>query len=172
MARPQAFGHDGRGPWHDGAVLTRTCRRGSSVSRRRVPRFPADHSTGLAGPAFWSCWRGGRPNTYGSLSLFASVLRFLESPPTLLRCSRTGASSAITSGASSASRRGGSGLPQGSHNGPQTPPRNRRATPLPFPMSRAGRRGRAAGRADGAAPPSCAGVAPPRVSKTTREHHG
>jgi hypothetical protein len=93
-------------------------------------------------------------------------------PQRVRRCRRTGASSAITSGASSASRRGGSGLPQGSHNGPQTPPRNRRATPLPFPMSRAGRRGRAAGRADWAAPPSCAGVAPPRVSKTTREHHG
>jgi SRSO17 transposase len=46
-------------------------------------------------------------------------------------------------GAWSASRRGSSGRPQGSPNGPQAPRRNGRATPLPFPMSTVARCGRA-----------------------------
>src|SRR5262249_8736726 len=44
-----------------------------------------------------------------------------------------------------AGRRGRPGCPQESHNGPQVPPRNRRIHPLPFRMSRTGRRGRADG---------------------------
>src|SRR5262249_49840172 len=48
----------------------------------------------------------------------------------------------VTSSASSASRRGGSGRPQESPNSPQVPPRNPRATSLPFLMSSAGQRGR------------------------------
>jgi hypothetical protein len=46
--------------------------------------------------------------------------------------SRTRASSPVTSSVSSASRRGSSGCPQESANGPQAPPRNEKATRLPF----------------------------------------
>jgi hypothetical protein len=41
--------------------------------------------------------------------------------------------------------RGGSGCPQESPNRPQVPPRTQTAPSLPFPMSRAGRRGRPSG---------------------------
>ena len=54
--------------------------------------------------------------------------------------SRTRASSPITSSASSASPRGSSARPQESPNSPQFPPRSCRATPLPFLLSRVGRR--------------------------------
>jgi AraC family transcriptional regulator len=50
--------------------------------------------------------------------------------------SRTRASSPITSSAWWASRLGSSGHPQESPDRPQVPPRNSRAPPLPFPMSR------------------------------------
>src|SRR5262249_53555009 len=61
--------------------------------------------------------------------------------------SRTRASSPLTSSAWPASRRGSSACPQESPNAQQAPPRNARAAPLPLPVSRVGRRGRAAGAA-------------------------
>jgi hypothetical protein len=66
--------------------------------------------------------------------------------------SRIKASFARTSIASSSSRRGGSGRPHESPNGPQVPPRSCRAIPLPFPLSGVGRCGRPPGE-DGLSDP-------------------
>src|SRR5262249_16930988 len=53
---------------------------------------------------------------------------------------------------------GSFGRPQESPNKPQVSPRKRERPPLPFHISRVGRRGRADGEGHGAAPPACAGA--------------